>query len=988
MFERKMAEALLRMQYDLSAALAATGDLTDALHLTLDAALQVKGVDCGAAYLPDPPTRSLDLAVQRGLSPRFVAQVSHYDASSRRAQAAYAGTPLYTHEMEAGRSDDLRVREGLRVLMAVPVLHQGRLLCVLYAASRTLDDFSPAIRSALEALARQVGSALARIQAETALLQGGAQYRELFEKAEATLKALVASEERFRAVFEHAADALLVVAIGGEILAVNRAACAQVGYQQAELLGMKLRQVLTPEAVGRLAEWDATLRQAGQAMGRTDVLRRDGSALPVETHAKVIPYGEAPAVLIIARDLTERLRMEAALRRNEAELAIAVEIAHQGYWEYDVAADTFTFNDHFYAIFGTDADRVGGYTMSPAEYARRFVHQDDRWMVQAEIEKALATSLSDYSGQVEHRIIYASGEVGHILVRYSAIKDAQGRTVRTVGANQDITERKLAELQRAAAAVQLAEREATLRSVIAQSLDGIALADGAGALIEWNPAQEQITGLARGEVLGRPLWEVQYQLAPVGWRAQHQSDVVKTMLAGFFETQQAPWLGRMTTTELQRPDGERRFVQSVTFPVRGAQRALLAAICRDVTDLRREQEALVQRQKLESIGALAGGMAHDFNNILQAALGQAALALAGLEPDHPAARHVEKIVPSIERAADLTRQLLAYAGLGSYFVRHEDMVQIIRDSASLARAALPQNADMALDLRADLPAIQADRNQVQQVLMNLVLNAGEAIEGRQGAVTIAAGRQTVGQGEEASYVAGAAPAPGDYVYLQVSDTGTGMDAGTLARACEPFFSTRFTGRGLGLPAVLGIVRSHKGGLALRSQPGRGTAVTVLWPVATTSTVDLPGPAAGAGAGEPAPRPERRRGRTAVLVVDDDPAVLEALADILDLSRIPVLTAANGQEAIAVFSRQQAEIGLVILDILMPVMNGGLALREMRKLDPTVPVVLASGYDDHEIERRLAEWQISERPDAFIQKPIGAGAVQEMARQFLSRELPL
>ncbi len=325
-----MAEALLRIQYDLSVALAATSDLTDALHLTLDAALQVEGVDCGAVYLADPRARSLDLAVQRGLSPRFVAHVSHYDASSRRAQAAYAGNYFYGHEMEPGRSEDLRVQEGLRVFMAVPVSRQGQLLGVLFVASRTRDNIPPAVRRALEALARQVSSALARIQAESALLENAAQYRDLFEKAEATLKELGASEERFRAVFEHAADALLVVAPGGQVLSANRAACTQVGYQQAELLGMDLSQLLAGEDVGRLPEWRAALREAGQAMVRTDVLRSDGLVLPVETHVKMIPYGEASAALIIARDLTERLRMEAALRRSEAELGLAAEMALPG----------------------------------------------------------------------------------------------------------------------------------------------------------------------------------------------------------------------------------------------------------------------------------------------------------------------------------------------------------------------------------------------------------------------------------------------------------------------------------------------------------------------------------------------------------------------------------------------------------------------------------------------------------------------------------
>ncbi len=305
----------------------------------------------------------------------------------------------------------------------------------------------------------------------------------------------------------------------------------------------------------------------------------------------------------------------------------------------------------------------------------------------------------------------------------------------------------------------------------------------------------------------------------------------------------------------------------------------------------------------------------------------------------------------------------------------------MHDSARLARAALPQNAEMALDLPAHLPPVQADRNQVQQVLMNLVLNAGEALEGRQGAVSITAGRQTVGQGEEAGYVAGAAPGPGAYVYLQVSDTGTGMNAATLARVSSHFSARASPAAAWACPPFWGSCAAIRAGWPCGASPAAARPSPSCGPWRRASPAIRPSPAAGAGGSAPlaAPMP----GRPAVLVVDDEPAVLEALADILDLAGIPVVTAANGQEAIDVFAGRQAEIGLVVLDILMPVMNGGLALRELRRLDPSVPVVLASGYDDHEIERRLAEWQISERPDAFMQKPLGADAVQEIARHFLS-----
>ncbi|MFN8467557.1 MAG: response regulator [Caldilineaceae bacterium] len=421
-------------------------------------------------------------------------------------------------------------------------------------------------------------------------------------------------------------------------------------------------------------------------------------------------------------------------------------------------------------------------------------------------------------------------------------------------------------------------------------------------------------------------------------------------------------------------------------------------------------EALVQRQKLESIGVLAGGMAHDFNNIFQAVLGRVELALLHLDPDHPAAQHIETVIPSLERAAGLTRQLMAYAGLGKYFVQAENLAQIVRDTEALARAALPAGARLEFSMPARLPSILADRSQVQQVLMNLVVNAGEALVDGQGSVSISLGSTTAVAGETGAYVPGAEPATGEYVFLQVADTGTGMDADTLARACEPFFSTRFTGRGMGLAAVLGIMRSHGGGLSLKSEHGIGTTVTALWPLAASpsSTLSSTGPADPAAAiaavptetlpqvvpqtlsqsavaqGTAGAAAEQAAGRRrTTLVVDDEAIVLQALTEILDLSGIPVLTAANGQEAVEVYGAHRDQIGLVLIDMLMPVMNGGEALREMRKLDPTVPIVIASGYDDHEIKRHLDDAKISELPDAVLQKPFDIRTIREIAGRFLS-----
>ena len=964
--ERVRAEALLSIQHALSAALAATTDLADALRLMLDAAMQIEGVDCGAVYLPDPRTGDLDLALQRGLSPEFAAGLAHYDAASQRAAAVRAGKPACYRPGDAGCSEELRAREGLRIILSVPVLDEGRLLCEVVAASRTAEEFPPAISDALEALARQVGSALARTQAGTALRE---------------------KEEQLRLALEGSGLGTWDWNVPSGTVHYNQRWAEMLGYTLDEVDphlrtwerwvhpddACRASQLIEEHFAGRLPVHEVEYR----------IRHKDGHWVWLSEKGRVIergPDGRPLRVCGTALDITDRVRMDEALRASEERYRSVVTALAEGIVLQHASGEISACNASAERILGLTVDQMMG--RAPI---------DPRWRAIREDGSPLAMGASPLmatlrTGKALRDVILAickpDGELTWTSTNTEPLwRPGESAPYAVVAGLVDITTLKRAEIERQATLARLAEREAVLDGLVACSSDGILMTDEAGTLTEWNEAQERITGIARGEAIGHPIWQVQLALCPPERRNDETLAAIKAAFAGVLHHGQAPFIGLSADLAITRPDGERRIEQSVSFCVPTVRGFRFAAIMRDVTGVRRDAENLVQRQKLESIGLLAGWIAHDFNNLSQAALGQTELALSALAPDHPAAQHLRKVVVPIQRAADLTRQLMAYAGLGKYLAQAEDLAQIIRDSAGLARAALPGNAQLLLELSPDLPPIYADRNQVQQALMNLVLNAGEAIEDGQGTVTIRAGRRTVAAGEQANYVVGVVPGPGEYVYLQVADTGAGMDARTLARACEPFFSTRFTGRGLGLPAVLGILRSHAGGLMLESQPGQGTVVTVLWPVAQGAAVALPEPGRAAGGAEAAREVARPR---TVLVVDDEAPVLEALADCLSLSGADALTASDGQQAVAVFAERHAEIGLVILDVLMPVMNGGVALRELRRIDPTVPVVLASGYDGHEIEARLAEWQISERPDAFLQKPFGLAEAQAVVNRFVGR----
>jgi len=386
----------------------------------------------------------------------------------------------------------------------------------------------------------------------------------------------------------------------------------------------------------------------------------------------------------------------------------------------------------------------------------------------------------------------------------------------------------------------------------------------------------------------------------------------------------------------------------------------------DITDQKRNEEHLRHTQKLESLGVLAGGIAHDFNNLLVGIMGNASLAAESLAADHSVRNQLDEIVLAGQKAAHLTRQMLAYAGKGKFVMERLDLSTLIRDTERLLRSSILKHVDLRLDLGAGLPCVEADAGQMQQLIMNLVINAAEAITDQQGGtVLVRTGLQRVDETRVGTQFTGQEVAPGNYVALEVHDSGIGMDEATQARIFEPFFTTKFVGRGLGLSAVSGIVRSHKGELNVISSPGEGATFQVLLPAVSESRKTVESGSAGA----------KLEGSGSVLVVDDESCVRNLAQTALKKYGYTVLVAEDAVSAIEILRQARQPIAAVLLDLSMPRMSAQQAVERIQTGWPETRILLSSGYDEEEVLSGFRGTQLA----GFLQKPYTPAQLAEKIR---------
>jgi PAS domain S-box-containing protein len=485
--------------------------------------------------------------------------------------------------------------------------------------------------------------------------------------------------------------------------------------------------------------------------------------------------------------------------------------------------------------------------------------------------------------------------------------------------------------------------EAKYRVLFQAAKDGIVIIDAdSGEIDDVNPFLTELLNLTRADLIGKRFWEAE----PL--RNLQNGRLVLDRL-------QREKLLRFPEVCLKTKGSERELhVEVVANLYDGPERVALFNI-HDITERKEFDQQFQQTARLESLGILASGIAHDLNNLLVGILGNAGLALDEIPAGTQCESALIDVIYATHRAADLTRQMLAYAGKGVSDVHALDLSAVVLAITKLIHSSVPRSVELRLDLSGQLPSVEADAGQMQQIVMNLVINGAESIgEGKRGQVRVSTTAREMGADELRLNYASAALNPGTYVVLEVEDDGCGMDDKTRGRIFDPFFTTKSAGRGLGLAAVQGIIRGHHGGIRVSSTPGKGSIFQIILPALPVVKTT------------PIPKHEAQdlHGTGLVLVIDDEAIVRQVTRTALELYGYRVLSAANGELGVQAVRDYKDQLALVILDSTMPVMGGEETLKHIKALAPVLPVILSSGYDASQAISRSGEQALA----GFIRKP--------------------
>jgi two-component system, cell cycle sensor histidine kinase and response regulator CckA len=720
----------------------------------------------------------------------------------------------------------------------------------------------------------------------------------------------------------------------------NAAADRILGIAHAPLLGRTIEEAFPALVTTPIPSAYRAVASGGGLYEDEQVVYEDQRlAGAFEIHAF---QSAVSSVTVLFRDITERKKAETALVQKTDEL--------DRYFRHSLDLLCIADTDGYFRRLNPAWERTLGYPVSELEgkVFIDFVHPDDRAGTLAAIaELALQKEVVGFTNRYRHR------DGGYRQIEWRSFP--VGKTIYAVA--RDVTER---------VGMERALRESEERFYKAWNASSVMMAITTidGRYLEVNTALIRNLGYDREKLIGRRGVEVGLFPDP-SRRAEMVHMLESEGRLRDFEIDLRTHDGRILTgsfsADLLTLRDEPCMI-SLAVDVTARKRVL---------EEKQKLEAQIQQtQKLESLGVLAGGIAHDFNNLLVAILGYAELARMDLSPLAPAQGNIAEIERAGRRASELCRQMLAYSGKGRFVIERIDLGTLAHEMTHMLEVSISKKAVLKFRFAAGLPKVEADATQMRQVIMNLVINASEAIGNRSGVISISTGAMECDRAYLTSALLNDPLPDGLYVYVEIADTGAGMDEATRSRMFEPFFTTKFTGRGLGLSAVLGIVRGHRGAIKVYSEEGQGTTFKILLPAAPGVAEEI----------EASPGPPLVRGQGTILFVDDEETVRALGKRALEKLGYGVLLATNGREALALFEAHRQEIAAVILDLTMPHMDGEETFRELRRIDAGVRVVLSSGYNEQDVTQRFVGKGLA----GFIQKPYPITTLSETLRAVLGR----
>jgi two-component system, cell cycle sensor histidine kinase and response regulator CckA len=763
--------------------------------------------------------------------------------------------------------------------------------------------------------------------------------RRLLER-DAAVSALWDSERRYRELMERTQTPTGVIQDDCYVYA-NPAFSELLCYDPGELVGRPIEETLCPEDAAQIVD-NYQRRMRGEPIAsryETRLVRHDGTPVWVEVNAQKVEYEGAPADQVEFHDIDARKLAQEGLRRSEEQYRSLVESMREGI----ILADSrgmITFVNHA-------AARMVGY--EPAEITGHSVFEITPPAEHSHIRDEMDLRVHGKGSIYETRMLRRDGSLLDVQVNATPRFDGAGGFLGPVILALDITERKQAEAL-------LRESEAKFRAFAEQTVVGFLILQH-GRSVYSNAAVKALVGFPLIDNMG---WDVQQILQYV-----HPEDaaVIAREYAELVATGGEHLLQQFEFRVLTLTGETKWALLNATRTELGGVPSIIALIM-DITERKLAEATMQQQQHEDSIATLAGGIAHDFNNILLGVLGSATLLADSLPANHPDRDLCGLIATSARRMSDLTAKLLAYARGGRYQPRPVDLNEMVRDVVAMLRGSQPGQVQVVLTQASQLWPVEADPGQMQQVLLNLIFNGYESMAAGGGTVSVLT--ENVQRGVWTDSQQQRHPA-GDYVHIAVRDCGPGMDQATLARAFEPYFSTKATGRGLGLAAVLGIVRNHSGSISVDSTPGQGTVFHVYLPRGV-SEVKRAQPEAIPGQG----------GHETVLVVDDEELVLDVARRILSRQGYTVLAALDGAAGLALAKQHLGAIDLALVDVQMPVMDGVELLGRLREIGYRGRFLLTSGYNYSLALEQLPPGSV----DGFLNKPYGANDLLEAVRNAL------